>query len=142
MTTEPTVKPDDYIDPLDVLIVVELRHGAKIVKADLHHAIQHRTEDRADAMAVVGWLLERRTDPNADLGKWRQWPLEKVATESSVLAGNPRSMFEPDPASATTPEDAAGADLVIGTAVTAPPTTADAAIVAEAPAESPSPPTS
>lgn len=96
-TAEPDLK---IVDPFDVLTVAELRHGAKIVGADLQHAVARKTEDRADALAVAAWLLERRSNPNADLGRYREMTLADVYVAAAVNAGTPPEAFADD-----TPED-------------------------------------
>jgi hypothetical protein len=58
------------VDPVDSLTIPELRIGNAKLRGDLVHAITAPTADRWDALAIVGWLHEKRQNPRANLATW------------------------------------------------------------------------
>lgn len=118
-----------FIDPMELLLVAELRLGAKLVGADLTYAARNRdSEYHADAVAVSAWLLERRQDMTLSVDEFRRLTLIKAYTRLIIAAGNPESALAD--VLGYTPDDD-----------DAPPTVEPNAVPGE-PVEDPSPPTS
>lgn len=58
-------------DPLAKLTVAELDAGSRLIRGDILAAISEQTEKRWQSLAVVAYLLARRTDPAADVATFR-----------------------------------------------------------------------
>lgn len=95
--------PDLHLtgDPVDSLTVPELRIGAAKLRADLVHAITTPTADRVDALAIVGWLHEKRLDPRANLATWAN------ETVTFVDLANALRFVPPEPAESDDVDDQA-----------------------------------
>lgn len=82
MTTEPTptteaparvVEPGQ--DPVDLLTVRELGMIAKRIGEDPVNAVQVPTGRRWEALALMGWALDRRRDQAAKADTWLDLPV-------------------------------------------------------------------
>jgi hypothetical protein len=101
MTADRTLPELDYAgDPLGALRVTELRLCNSSLSrtlgksVDVVDAISTPTEHRWDAMAYVGWVLAKRTEPTCPLGIWT------AATAAELSAALP---VRPEPE--TSPPD-------------------------------------
>lgn len=67
-------------DPVAKLTVGELSELSQKIKTDVVSAITDKTDKRWDALALVGWALERRErGKEADLAAWRAMTSEQLA---------------------------------------------------------------
>lgn len=65
-------------DPIDVLTVRELGIASKRLGEDPVESINAPTTKRFEALATLGWLLDRRTNPQAPIGAWLDLSGNKV----------------------------------------------------------------
>lgn len=82
-------------DPLDQLTIAELDSGSRLLKTDLVTAIGESTMNRWQGLAIVAWLIARRTDPQAKVETYRQMTAVEL---SDVLGLNDTEADEQAPA--------------------------------------------
>lgn len=65
-------------DPADLVTVRELGIIGRQLGADPLGAIENGTELRWEALARLGWVLDRRRDPKAAVDTWLDLPLAEL----------------------------------------------------------------
>lgn len=104
---EPVCEPGT--DPADLVTARELGIIGRQLGADPLGAIEEGTEKRWEALARLGWVLDRRRNPKASVDTWLDVPLGRLLellgiNDPAEVAGN-RDREEASP-TAPTPEPA------------------------------------
>lgn len=77
---------------------------------DLSSAIGGGTDAMWDALAIVGWLFERRTHPTASFDRWEAMTIEQLGATLGITPDEPADLAEQDE---LTPEEEMQADPTV-----------------------------
>lgn len=86
-------QPADPWDPMDELTLAELDAGSRLLKASITRAITEQTVDHEKALAVVGYLVERKrlagTGKATSLSTWLELTYRQLHNRLETLRPDP-----------------------------------------------------